>query len=391
LEPASQAGVATLVGRLLDEGTDRHSGPAIAEMIENVGGALSMNASGGTVRVLTPDRALGLGLLFECLSRANFPPEALAREQQRQLSEIDDTWSQPDTRAQLVFRELVYGKHPYGRPLLGTRPTVAALTRDECVKFHRRLFVPNNTLVALVGDFDSQDVINEVKRLTADWKSESVAQPAPPVPARPPEFTQKILSMPESAQLHFYLGHLGVPRSNPDYYKLLVMDYVLGTGPGFTDRLSAQLRDREGLAYTVSANISNSANEQPGVFTCYIGTNPDNFGKVKQRFLHELNRIRDEKPSTEEVEDAKKYLIGNLPFHVATSGQIAGQLLLIERYHLGFDYLEKYRQAVAAVTPEDVQMAARKYVDPAHMYLVASGAIDAEGRPLQRLPAPRGK
>ena len=249
--------------------------------------------------------------------------------------------------------------------------------------------MPNNTVIALVGDIDSAEIVEEVKKLTADWKQAVIAKPQAARVEKPQGFVEKILTMPESAQLHFYMGHVGVLRANPDYYKLLVMDYVLGTGPGFTDRLSSQLRDREGLAYTVSANISSSASDQPGLFTCYIGTDPKNFGVVKQRFLLELNRIRDEAPKPEEVDDAKLYLIGNLPFQFTTNEQIAAQLLVIERYQLGFDYLDKYRKAVAAVTPADVQAAARKYLEPARMALVAAGAIDAKGKPLQVLPPPK--
>jgi zinc protease len=182
------------------------------------------------------------------------------------------------------------------------------------------------------------------------------------------------------------MGHPGIRRKNPDYYKLLVMDYVLGTGPGFTDRLSARLRDREGLAYTVNATISPSAGEEPGLFTCYIGTTPKSFAQVKREFLEELNRIRDEPPKPEEVEDAKRYLLGSLPFELTTNRQVAGKLLYVERYGLGFGYLDDYRAAVAAVTPEDVQAVAKKYLDPEHMVLVAVGAVDAEGKPLAKEP-----
>src|SRR5262249_28414376 len=148
--------------------------------------------------------------------------------------------------------------------------------------------------------------------------------------------------MPEAAQLHFFMGHAGIRRTNPDYYKLLVMDYVLGTGPGFTDRLSARLRDREGLAYTVSANITSSAGNEPGIFTCYIGTEPKNFERVEKEFLSEIKRIRQEKPSADEVEDAKKYLLGILPFQLTGDAQIAGHLLNIERFQLGFDMFDRY-------------------------------------------------
>jgi zinc protease len=388
-EPEEKAGVATLVGNLLDEGTTQHTGPQLAELIENVGGSLSVSAVGGTVKVLAPERELGLRVLFECLSQAIFPQEAFAREKAQQLSAIADAEHQPDAKAYMVYRRLAYGKHPLGRPMLGRRETVQALTPDDCRRFYHHVFVPNNTMVAIVGDFDSKQVIDEVTRLTAEWKREPLPKPELPAVEKPKQFKTEIVTMPEAAQLHFFMGHAGIRRNNPDYYKLLVMDYVLGTGPGFTDRLSARLRDRQGLGYTVSASITSSASEEPGLFTCYIGTNPEYFGRVKELFLEEVQRIRNEKPTTQEVEDVKKYLTGNLPFHFTTDRRIASQLLVIERYHLGLNYLDDYRKAVAAVTPEDVQAMARKYLDPQHMILVAAGALDQSGKPLEKVAPPK--
>jgi zinc protease len=384
-----QLGVARLTGTLLDEGTAKRSGSQIAEAMENVGGVLSLGGSGGSVRVLSADRALGLELLLECLMQPSFPRDAFARLKARQLAEIVEAETQPDTRASRAFYAAVYGKHPLGRPSLGTTRTVKALTRNDCVEFHRKVFVPNNLVLAIVGDFDAKTVIAEVKRLTAKWEKSSLKRPPLPEVTKPKEFTQSILTMPESSQLHFYMGHAGVRRNNPDYYKLLVMDYVLGTGDGFTDRLSSRLRDREGLAYSVSANITSSASVEPGVFACYIGTGKENFARVKKLFLEELQRIRDEKPTAREVADVKAYLLGSQMLRFATNAGIANQLLAIERYKLGFDYLETFRKAVTAVTPEDVQAVAKKYLDPKRMVLVAAGAIDKDGKPVERLPKPK--
>jgi zinc protease len=388
LEPQAKAGVAALTGALLDEGTARHSGPQIAELIEDVGGSLDLDLNGGTLKVLAPDRALGLGLLFECLTQPTFPEEEFAREKDRLLSRIDEAEQQPDTKAQQLYLEAAYGRHPYGRPALGRRKTVEALTRADCADFHRRLFVPNNVVVAVVGDFDSQQLIDEVTRLTAGWKKAPLEKPALPEVTRPGEFTQKIVTLKDAAQLHFYMGHAGIRRDNPDYLKLLVLDNILGTGAGFTDRLSALLRDRQGLAYTVSATITSSAAEEPGLFTCYIGTRPDRFELVKRLFVQEVARIRDEKVKPAEVEDAKKYLLGSLPFQFTTNDRIAAQLLNLERFHLGLDYYDRYRKEVAAVTAEDVREMARKYLDPKRMVLVAVGAIDPNGKPLDK-PAPK--
>jgi zinc protease len=162
------------------------------------------------------------------------------------------------------------------------------------------------------------------------------------------------------------------------------MDYVLGTGSGFTDRLSAALRDRMGLAYSVSASITGTASEVPGTFVGSIGTFPDKFAAVKEGFLKEITRIRAEPPAAAEVEDAKKYLLGSLPFRFTTCASVAEQLLQFERFGLGFEYLSAFRQAVAAVTPADVQAVAQKHLDPNRMALIAAGPVTADGKPLLR-------
>ncbi len=391
LEPANKNGVAALVGQLLDEGTAKHTGPQIAEAIEDVGGALTFNSSGAGLRVLSPHRKLGLGLLFECLTEPIFPKESLERQKAQTLAGIDEEEKKADARALRAYRAAIYGTHPFGRPTVGTRKTVEPLTPDDCKAFHKLAFVPNNAVLAIVGDFDSKEVIEEVKALTANWKKGDAQTPKLPVAEFPEKFSEKIITMPEAAQLHFYMGHPGIRRDNADYYKLLVMDNVLGVGPGFTDRLSAAIRDREGLAYTVRATITGDASNEPGLFTCYVGTDAENLAKVKGMFLKELNRIRDEKPTDTEVDDAKKYLLGSLPFLSTTNESIAGLLIASERYGLGLDYLDKYRKEVAAVTPADVQAAAKKYIDPKRMVLVAAGAVDDKGKPIGKLPLPKEK
>jgi zinc protease len=384
-EPADQAGVANLVGMMLEEGTATRSGQQIAKAIEDAGGALSFGPAGGSVRVLSSDRTLGLELLFDCLTRPSFPNEGLERKRAQVLSTLEDFERRADTQAQLAFQKLVFGPaHPLSRSTYGFKATVGKLTADDCREFHRRRFVPNQSVLAVVGDFDSQEVLAEVTRLTAGWKSQTPpALDLPPV-EKPAKFTQRILTMPDASQLYVFLGQIGIRRNDPDYYKLLVMDYVLGTGAGFTDRLSAQLRDRQGLAYSVSATITATAGEVPGTFTGFIATFPDKFADVKQGFLTELNRIRTEPPSAQEVEDAKRYLLGSLPFRFVTNDAVASQLLQVERYGLGFGYLDEYRKAVAAVTPADVLAVARKHLDPDRMILVAAGPVTPQGKPALR-------
>ena len=383
-EPANKAGVAALVGLLLEEGTEAHSEKEISQAIEDVGGVLSMSASGGQIKVLTPDRKLGLELLIESLTKPAFQRDDVRRLKEHLVSEIQDANTQPNSRAQNEFLKQIYGDHPLGRPATGTEDSVDGLTAPDCRKFHQQMFVPNNTTLAIVGDFDSDAIVKELTTMTKDWKKHELPKLDLPEPKQPEKFTQKIISMPSATQLNVYIGHPGIRRYDPDFYKLLVMDNILGIGSGFTDRLSSKLRDRQGLAYTVTASITGNAGEEIGTFTGYIATYPDKLEVVKKGMIAEIERMRSEKPSDQEVADAKGYLLGTLPFRLVTCSDLAGQLLLIERYHLGLDYLHKFRKAIESVTADDVLAVAKKHLHPDRMVLVAAGPVDQKGQALKK-------
>jgi zinc protease len=380
-EPADKVGVAALMGDVLDEGTATRTGPEIARLIEDTGGALHTSSAGGTVKVLSDDTELGLDLLFDCLIHPAFRDDDVESKRDQLLSALAEEEKQPDQRALRAFKAAVYGQHPYARPAARS-DVVKKLTAKDLRDFHQRVFGPNNAVVAVVGDFDADKVAAGIKKRTAAWKAVKLPELHIAAPPKRDKFTQTIITDRSAAQLTVYLGHLGIKRDNPDYYKLLVMDHVLGTGAGFTDRLSSSLRDRQGLAYSVSARITGTAGEEPGAFTASIGTFPDKFAEVKAGFLKEIKRIREEVPSKEEVGDVKKYLTGTLAFSLTTCDQAADLLLAVDKFKLGADYLNDYRKAVEAVTPEDVRAVARKYLDPEKLALVAAGPVDADAKPL---------
>ncbi len=383
-EPVEKTGVGVLLGDLLEEGSTKHTGEQIADIIEATGGSLGFGSGGASMKMLTPDAEAGLGLLFECLMAPSLPKDAIERKRAQQLSVIADIETQPQNRAKQNLNAAIYGDHPYGRSQYGTKPVVEKLSADDLKAFHKLAFAPNYCTVVVVGDFETEAMVKTLEKLTADWKPVEKVEliiPAPPKDGKPGEF---IVTDPTAAQTHVYIGHLGIKRDDPDYYALQVMDNVLGVGPGFTDRLSASLRDRQGLAYTVNASIAGSAGEQPGLFQGYIGTFPDKYNWVREGFLKEINRIRDEKATDQEVEDAKKYLLGSLPFALTTNEAIAGQLLAAEKYKLGFDYIEKYREKIAAVTVADVQRVAKKHLDPKKLTLSTVGPIGSDGKSLEK-------
>lgn len=380
-EPADKSGVAALTGNMLEEGGGGRTGNEIADAIEGTGGVLTFGSTGGSVKVLTPDADTGLGLLFGSVIKPTFPKEAIERRRAQLLSTIADVETQPQNRARQELSAAVYGDHPFGRSEYGKAAVVEKLTDADLKAFHQSAFVPSACVVVVVGDFDTAEMTARLEKLTAEWagKDAPLKVPAPPKEANTREL---IIPDPTAAQTHVYIGHLGVTRDHPDYHALLVLDNVLGVGSGFTDRLSATLRDRQGLAYTVTASIAGSAEEQPGLFVGYIGTFADKFAWVRDGFVKEVARIRDEKATEQEVDDAKRFLLGSLPFTLATNEGVARQLLSTERFGLGLDYLNKYKKAIGSVTVEEVQRVAKKHLDPKRLTVVAVGPIGTDGKPL---------
>ena len=384
LEPAEKHGVAALFGEMIEEGTTTYTGDKISEIIENTGGSLSLSSSGGSFKMLTPDADTGLKILFDCLQNPSFPKDRLEQKRGQLLSIIADVETQPQNRARQALNAAIYGDHPFARSAYGSKAIVEKLTVDDLKEFHAKAFVPNRGIVVAVGDFDPDEMKKKIEDLTKNWVA---TKPAVPAVAEPPKDGKPeviILSDPTAANTHVYFGHLGITRDDPDYYALMVMDNVLGVGPGFTDRLSSILRDRQGLAYTVRASIADSAGKQPGTFTGYIGTFPDKFDWVREGFLKEFTRIRDEKATEQEVDDAKKYLTGSLPFTLTTNDSIAGLLLAVEQYELGFDYLDTFKKKIGEVTVDDVQRVAKKHLDPKKLVTVACGPIGTDGKPLKK-------
>src|SRR4051794_40067807 len=211
------------------------------------------------------------------------------------MADIRSTADDPVQVAANAFRDLVYSPHPAHRPVEGYERTVAQLTRDDLARFHDEWYVPNRTTIALVGDFRTQDALALLERLFGDWEQRSSPAAAIPAPVGQTVRREKRLILPKE-QTQILLGHLGITRRNPDYVPLVVLDMILGTGAGgtFTARIPQQLRDVQGLAYTVGASITSTAADDPGLFLASMGVQPKNTSKAIAGLLREIRRIRAE-------------------------------------------------------------------------------------------------
>ncbi len=371
-EDDAEAGVAVLTGQLLDEGTHSRSGFEIANAIESVGGSLDTQSQGASIQVLSKDTALAMELLSDILRFPKFDTEQLEKKRARILASIEGDDDNPSLIAYNLFREMVYGPHPYHRPHKGYKESVTTLSCDDVCRYYQIFFRPNNTILSIVGDADPEKILDYVQRTFGGWEYQEL----PPLPAvsipKPEGCVQRHIER-EKEQVHVYLGHLGVTRDNLDFYRLFAMDHILGAGAGFTDRISKSLRDEQGLAYTVAANISFSAEKEPGTFTAYIGTSPENVERAIEGFLREMRRIRDETVTTEELDLVKNYISGSYVFNFETSSQLARYLVNIERYQLGDDFIWNFPSIIQEITIEDIQQVARKYLDPDNYYIAGVG------------------
>lgn len=383
-ETDEKAGLASLVGELIAEGTLKRSSQQIAEEIESVGARLSTfgdyQISGAHTTVLAEDFNTGLDIISDVLMNAAFPPDQFIRQRDRRVAQIKSRLDVPRTLASDEFNEIVFRGTPRHRPTVGYENTVSELTRDDAVDFYRRFYVPNNTMLAIAGDFKTDEIILEVERALGEWKRDAeFLLPSLPAPAMQTGPVEKFIHAPKE-QVNIFIGHLGVERANEDYYALLVMDTILGSSPGFTSRIPRILRDEQGLAYSTFSNITSSAGLDAGRFVAFIGTAPENLERASEGLRREIARIAREPVLTEELESAKAYLTGNFVFDFQTNSQVAGFLINAEIHHLGFDYLQKYPRMIRAITVEDITRVAGKYIHPEALTTVVVGpALGSEG------------
>ena len=383
-EADDKAGLASMVGEMLDEGTTSRNSQQIAEAVEGVGGKLDTfgeyQYGGVQGNFLSKDLALGLDVTADMLTNSVFPEERVKQQVERRVAQIKSRLDIPSVLASDSFNEIVFKGHPEHRPAVGYAETVSKLTRQDMLDFFHRYYVPNNTVLAIVGDIDKAEVKKKVEQAFGGWaRAADFHLPIVAPPRRQSERIDKYVTA-KKEQVNIYMGHLGIDRENPDYYALLVFDTILGSSPGFTSRIPRILRDEQGLAYTTYSNIAGSARLDPGRFIAYIGTSPQNLERALAGLDREIRRIVTEPVSADEVQGAKEYLTGSFVFDFQTNSQVAQFLIDADTYKLPYDYLDQYPARIRAVTIADIKRVAEKYIDPNHMTTVVVGPVDEKGK-----------
>ncbi|MFO0775650.1 MAG: pitrilysin family protein [Nitrospiraceae bacterium] len=372
-DPNDKAGVANLTASLLDEGTTSRTSAQLAEQIEFVGGSLSARASedfsNATLRILKKDVDLGFSLLSDIIQNPVFPKHEVERVRSEVLGQLQSEQDDPGTVAMRALSQMIFPGHPYRWPVSGTESTIPLIELKDVQAFHAQHYVPNQSILSLVGDVTQEEAAALVVKYFGGWKPGGVA-PGKPTAAQPlAKPTLKLINK-ELTQSSIVLGHPGVSRSNPDYYAVTVLNYVFGAG-GFGSRLMDTIRDKQGLAYGVTSQFDGRV--APGPFYISLQTRTEATNQAIASVLHELRAIRESPVSDQELADAKAYLMGSFALRLDTGTKLAQTLSLVELHNLGLDYFSQYPRWIDRVGKEDVLRAAKLYLDPHHYALVVVG------------------
>lgn len=374
-DPPEKAGLANLTASLLDEGTVTRTSRQIAEQIDFVGGSLGARATEdfttASARVLKKDADLGFALLADMLQQPAFHKQEFERIRAQILGEIISDDDDPGNVAMKAFNQLIFHGHPYSWPTHGTEETLNRITVADIQQFHAREYLPNQTILVIVGDLTQEQAVTLVQNHFGSWKK---GAPSPYVIKKPAPLERKMVQLIEKdlTQSTIVLGHTGISRANSDYYAVTVMNYILGAG-GFSSRLMDSIRDKQGLAYGIMSQFDTRL--MPGAFLINLQTRTDVTNQAITGVLTEVKGIRDAPVTDQELSEAKSFIIGSFPLRVDSSAKLANVLAQVEFYNLGLDYFTQYPKAIEKVTKEDVLRVARQYLDPQHYALVVVGSI----------------
>jgi zinc protease len=390
--PKEKAGLGTVLGdQLIKGGTGTREGSAIQERLDFLGGSLNFNVGERTstlsLSVLSKDLDEGLALFFDVLRNPAFREEPLQLAKARFIEQLRQANDNPGTVLSREYEKLLYGDN-----VLTWQPTKAtyeSITAGNLKAFHDHYFFPENIILAVSGDFAKADLKAKINKIITSWRNTKALPPPLPKNFPTPEpgvyFIQKAIN-----QGYISLGHLGLEDTNPDYFAVQVMNFILGGG-SFTSRITTKVRSDEGLSYNQGSRFTYRWGF-PGTFSGYVQTKSSTVGYAISLILAEFDRIRKEPVSDAEMETAINYYLESFADGFQSSLQTMMSFANLEMTGKPMDYFKTYRSKIQAVTKARVQEVAQKYIRPDKAVIVIVGDFepcnkggDEWAGPLERL------
>ncbi|MCX5724817.1 MAG: pitrilysin family protein [Nitrospirae bacterium] len=380
LDPADKVGLASLTGSLMRTGGGGGlSAERVDEELEqfagDVGISIGRQSGSASLDVLSKDLKRGLQIFSGLIRTPAFEP---ARVELAKLQSIEGIRRRQDNPGSIVSREfvkLLYGaEHPTARE--SSVESIARITREDLVSFHRKTIQPNGMMLGVTGDFDKSAMVALLRETFGDWKPGEV--PVLTIADAPQNQTGKPIVRfvnKDTSQTHLRVGHLSIKESDPDYVSLAIANDILG-GSSFRSRLFNDVRTKRGLAYSVGSRLNTGVHDQ-GVWLMRAETKLPSTQEVIARFIANMERMRTELVTDSELAEAKEAYVNSFVFSFASSSAIVGRLVELEYDGLPPDFLQQLRTRVVALTKEEILAAAKKHFNPERLTIVAVGAGEA--------------
>jgi predicted Zn-dependent peptidase len=383
-EGPTEVWLADLTGDLMREGTTTRTAEQIAQQTASMGGALTiqvqMDQTDVAGEVLADHAAEFVRLLADVVKNPRFPESELARLKANRLRQLSIAKTQPQQMALEKFRQVVYGNHPYGR-IFPTEQMLQGYTLDQVRGFYQKNFGAARSHLYVAGRFDAGDVERAIRSAFGDWTRGTPSNT--PAPSPKSDRAVYVVDRPGAVQSTIYMGLPVADPSSKEYQALRVTDALLGGS--FGSRITSNIRENKGYTYSPFSQVSVRPKDAYWAEAADVTTNVT--GASLKEIFYEIDRLRKEPPSAEELRGIQNYLAGIFVLQNSSRQGIINQLEFAEVHGLGDDYLGSVVPAVMAVTPADVQRIMQTYLDPAKMTIVVVG----DEKQIAEQVAPYGK
>jgi zinc protease len=378
LDPVGKDGLAYMVSGLLDEGAGELDSQAFRTELEDLAIRLSFDARrdsfGGQLKTLTEHRQRAFELLRLALTQPRFDPEPVERIRNQIQASLRRSAEDPDYVASLTWFETAFPGHPYGRSVLGTVESVAGLEVDDLRSFVSTRLAKDNLVVGVAGDVTAAELGPLLDLAFGDLPATGAPDQ---LAAAEPKGGLTVWEHKDVPQSQVVFGEAGLARADPDYYAAYVANHILGGG-GFTSRLTEEVREKRGLAYSVYSYIYPL--ELAPIWLGGLGTSNRSVDEALRLVRQEIERIAAGDITQAQLDDAKTYLTGSFPLRLTSNDRLADTLVGMQVDDLGIDYLERRNDYIEAVTLEDARRVAARLYDPeALLVVVVGGARSSEG------------
>jgi predicted Zn-dependent peptidase len=375
-EPSNTPGLASIAAQMLREGTKTRTSVQIAEQSAQLGAEISASAGFGSSATVINASGLSdnfdqwLALTNDVLLNPTFPADELNRLKQRLKAQLRQQRANPNFLSNETFSKAVYGSHP-ASVVAATNESIDAMTPEMLAKWHLGRFSPQNAILGITGDVKAAEVVPKLEKALAAWKKTELKEVLPPNPR--PVASKKVLLVdrPGSVQTTVVLGNIAIDRRDPDYIALNVANHILGGGPAA--RLFLNLREEKGYTYGVYSSFT--ALKYPGPWRAGGDVRTEVTAGAMTEFFKEFQRIRDEKVPANELDEAKRAIVAGFALSLERPSELLGYAIIRKIYGFPPDYWDTYPAQIMAITADDIQRVARKYINPDNLQVVAVGEV----------------